>query len=313
MKYKAYCVINDYGKNACDLLNSAGVEVTVANSSKRPNEDELVELVQKYDILIIGAKEKLTPRIFNACTKTRIIGTLSVGVDHICNEILSSDDIKVINCPNSNTISVAEHTFALLLSLKKKIIEGNRSSVDGSGRNGINGYPRDLLGSVIGIIGAGRIATEVIKLAHAFGMKILCNTRNPQLHSELLQYKVQFVKLEELLSKSDVISIHMPLNEQTNRLINDSKIDLIKNSAVFINTSRAELVDVEYLMLKADKNRNFLVGMDIDIDEYKDLFMKNYDNVIVTPHIAGVSLDAIIRMDYDLACSISNTIGEVKV
>lgn len=313
MKYKAYCVINDYGKNACDLLSSVGVEVTVANSSKRPNEDELVELVQKYDILIIGAKEKLTSRIFNACTKTKIIGTLSVGVDHICNEILSSNDIKVINCPNSNTISVAEHTFALLLSLKKKVIEGNRSSIDGSGRDGINGYPRDLLGAVIGIIGAGRIATEVIKLAHAFGMKILCNTRNPQLHNDLSQYKVQFVKLDELLSKSDVISVHLPLNNQTKRLINDSKIDLIKDSAVFLNTSRAELVDIEYLMLKADKNRKFLVGMDIDIDEYKDLFMKNYDNVIVTPHIAGVSLDAIIRMDYDLACSISNIIGEVKV
>ncbi len=309
MMYKAYSVLSDYSKSACDLLSYAGVEMTLASTAQRPDEDELVELVQKYDILIIGAKEKMTPRIFKSCARTKIIGTLSVGLDHICNEFLSSQDIKVINCPNSNTVSVAEHTFALLLSLKKKIIDGDRSSVEGSGRNGIKGTPRDLFGSVIGIIGAGRIATEVVKIAHAFRMKILCNTRNPQLHGNLSKYNVEFVELDELLSKSDIISVHLPLNDQTRHLINASKIDLMKDSATFLNTSRGGIVDIPYLMLRANKSENFLVGMDIDIDEYRDLFSKKYNNVIITPHIAGVSLDAIIRMDYDLAHSICMIIG----
>lgn len=308
MFYKAYSVLKDYSKNAVSLLNSTGVEVILADTFDRPDEDQLVELVQKNDILIIGAKEKMTSRVFKSCTRTKIIGTLSVGLDHICDDFLSSEDIKVVNCPTSNTVSVAEHTFALLLSLRKKIIAGNRSSIDGSGRNGIKGLPKDLFGSTIGIVGAGKIATEVIKLAYAFKMKILCNTRNPLAHNDLLQYGVRFVGLDELLSTSDVVSVHVPLSNQTHQLINATKIDLMKDSAIFLNTSRAQVVDISHLMLKASKSHNFYVGMDIDIDECKNIFSKEQDNVIITPHIAGVSLDAIVRMDYDLAKSITGII-----
>lgn len=301
MKMKAYSVLTDYGTKACDLLASAGIDVTLANTTKRPNEDELIELVKTYDILIIGAREKMTSRVFAACSKTKIIGTLSVGLDHICDEFLCSEKIKVINCPSSNTVSVAEHAFALLLSLKKKIIEGNKSSLNGSGRNGINGMPRDLFESIIGVVGAGKIATEVIKIARAFRMKILCSTRTPDSHKNLLQYGVTFVELDELLSTSDIITIHLPLNSQTRQIINSDKIDLMKENATFLNTSRAELVDIPYLVNRARTNSKFLVGLDIDIDEYRDIFTKDYSNMVVTPHIAGVSFDSIIRMDYDLA------------
>lgn len=313
MIYEAYSVLNDYSENACDLLKSVGINVTLASTSKRPDEDELVELVKKYDILIIGAREKMTSRVFNACTRTKIIGTLSVGLDHVCDDFLTSDTIEVINCPTSNTISVAEHTFALLLSLKKKIIDGNRSSIDGSGRSGVKGAPRDISGTILGVVGAGKIAKEVIKMGRAFNMKVLCNTRNPQLHNELLQYGVSFVELDELLTKSNIVTLHLPLNEQTKHIIHAEKIDLMKDTAVFLNTSRAQLVDIPYLIERATKNRKFLVGMDIDIDEYKGLFKEEISNVIITPHIAGVSLDAIIRMDYDLAFSIAEHVKGCKI
>ena len=308
MTLKAYSVLNDYSNDASALLATVGVEVTLADSAERPNENELIDLVQRYDILIIGAKEKMTPRVFQACTRTKIVGTLSVGIDHICEDFLSSDTVKVLNCPTSNTISVAEHTYALLLALKKKIIEASKCSVNGTGRNGVKGLPRDISGLCLGVIGAGRIATEVIRIAQPFGMQVICSTRNQHSHSNLLQYGVRFVGLDELLSTSDIITIHLPLNEQTKNILNASKIDLMKESVVFINTSRAELVDIPYLLSRVEENPKFLVGMDIDIDEYQRLLSVERDNLIVTPHIAGISLDAIIRMDYDLANSLVNFI-----
>ena len=308
MKLTAYSVLSDLNEDACTALREVGINLTLASSSIRPDENELIQLVQKYDILIIGAKEKMTKKVFDSCTKAKIIGTLSVGLDHFCSDFLSSEKIKIINCPTSNTVSVAEHTFALLLSLKKKIIDGNNSSIDGSGRAGINGYSRDLFGSTIGVIGAGNIASEVIKIAQVFNMKILCFTRTPEAHTNLSKYGVDFVDLDILLLQSDIVTIHLPLNGETKNILDSTRIDLMKENATFINTSRAALVDVPYLLSRADKYKQFMIGMDIDIDDYKELISKERSNIIITPHIAGVSLDAILRMDIDLAKSICNVI-----
>lgn len=308
---KAYSVLHDYSKEACNLLRASGIEVVLADANSRPNEDELIELAQKYDILIIGAKEKMTQRVFKACTCTKIIGTLSVGLDHISSDFMLSNDIKIINCPTSNVVSVAEHTFALLLSLKKKILPGNKSSMNGSGRSGIIGLPQDISGLVMGVVGAGRIASEVIKISQAFRLNILCNTRCPQKHTDLIQYGVQFVGLDELLSSSDIVTVHLPLTNQTRGIISAEKINLMKKSSIFLNTSRAELVDMPHLISRIDECQNFLVGMDIDIDGYHDLFTVERDNLIVTPHIAGISIDAINRMDIDLANYLINMTKEL--
>lgn len=304
MSYSAYSVLNDYGRDAVSILESAGVNVTLSSSTTRPNEEELISLVQQYDILIIGAREKMTRRVYDACTKTKIVGTLSVGVDHICADFLDSDRVTVFNCPNSNTISVAEHTLALILALKKRILEGYNSSVNGRGREGVSKKPRDLYNTTIGVIGAGRIGTAVIRLANAFHMRIMCNTRNPNAHMDLLDLGVEFVELDKLLSQSDIITIHLPLNSQTQMLINKERINMMKKNAVFINTSRADLVDIPSLMSKVFEYDSFFVGLDIDIEGYKEYFNEERSNLIVTPHIAGVSFDAILRMDSDLAKTI---------
>lgn len=310
MVLTAYSVLNDYGKDAQQILESAGIKVTLAASTTRPNEEELISLVQKYDILIIGAREKMTKRVFDACTRTKIVGTLSVGVDHICPDFFNSNTIQVFNCPDSNTISVAEHTIGLILALKKRIIEGNDCTLRGSGRLGLTKKPRDLYGGTIGVIGAGRIGTAVIRMALAFHMRILCYTRNPQAHAKLLTFGVNFVDLDTLLSESDIITIHLPLTNETRMIIDARRINLMKDTAVFINTSRADLVDTPSLISRVDSCPGFSVGLDIDIDSYTTLFSKERRNLIVTPHIAGVSFDAILRMDTDLAQTIKKNIME---
>lgn len=302
---KGYCVISDYSKEAIRMFELAGIKLEISPSEKRPGEEELKKLVQEYDILIIGAKEKMTLAVYECATRLKILGTLSIGTDHIAEKFLSSRKIKVFNCPKSNVISVAEHTFGLILALQKKIVEGNNAAINGSGRNGINGLSHDLFGKKIGVIGAGKIAAEVINIAKAFHMDVLCYTFNPQKHFDLKCKGVNFVDLDMLLCESDIISVHLPLSELTEGLINDEKIKLVKKSAIFINTSRKQIMDISYLLEHADKNSNFGVGLDIDIEGLEEVIGKQRNNVLITPHIAGISLEAIIRMDTELAESIT--------
>ena len=173
----------------------------------------------------------------------KIIATLSIGVDHIDNSFFESNLIKVINCKTSNVISVVEHIFSLILSLKKRIIEANDIAMNGGTKKDLSMRSNDISNSTIGIIGAGKISREVIKIANVFNMKIYCNTLNPEKHKDLLERGVKFLSLDELLSNSDIITVNIPLTEKNRNLISKDKIRLMKKTATFINTSRAEIVD----------------------------------------------------------------------
>lgn len=307
---KAYSVFKDLNKKAYEILTNAGIELELSTSEERPNKEELLKLLNDYDILIIGIKERLTEGMLKAISNKKIIATLSIGVDHIDKSFFESDLIKIINCQTSNVISVAEHIFALILSLKKRIIEANDISIKGGSKKDLSARSNDISNSSIGIIGAGKISREVIKIANVFNMKIYCNTLNPEKHKDLFEQGVDFWELDALLSNSDIITVNIPLNEENNNLISKDKIKLMKKSATFINTSRAEIVDMNELMKYADENETFNVGLDIDSENYKEILNVKRNNVIVTPHIAGVTNEAIKRMDVELANSIKEYLGE---
>ena len=168
----------------------------------------------------------------------------------------------------------------------------------------------DISNSSIGIIGAGKISREVIKIAKVFNMRIYCNTLNPEKHQDLLKEGVEFVDLDKLLNISDIVTVNIPLNEESKNLISKNKIRLMKKTATFINTSRAEIVDMEELIKYADENDTFNVGLDIDAENYKEMLRTKRNNVIVTPHIAGVTKEAIERMDVELANNIIEYLRE---
>lgn len=307
---KAYSVFKDLDKKAYEILTNAGIQLDLSTSVERPNKEELSKLLDDYDILIIGVKEKLSEDMLAKIDKKKIIATLSIGVDHIDNSFFNSNFIKVINCQTSNVISVAEHIFALILSLKKRIIEANDIAMRGGNKTQLSSRSNDISNSTIGIIGAGKISYEVIKIAKVFNMKIYCNTLNPEKHQDLLKQGVEFLDLDTLLTNSDIITVNIPLNEENKNLISKDKISLMKKSATFINTSRAEIVDMDELIKYADENKTFNVGLDIDAENYKELLETKRNNVIVTPHIAGVTKEAIKRMDVELANRIKEYIEE---
>lgn len=298
---KGYCVISDYSKDAVKMFELIGVNLEVSANATRPNEEELKRLVREYDILIIGAKEKMTPAVYSCATRLKVLGTLSIGLDHIASDFLDSDRIKVFNCPKSNVISVAEHTFGLILALQKKVLEGNQAVLQSKGREGINGLPHDLFGKKIGVIGAGRIAAEVINLAQAFHMEVSCYTFHPECHLDIQKKGAKFVTLERLLCESDIVTLHIALSEMSKGLIDAEKIALMKDSAVLINTSREQVIDTAYVLDYAAQHPNFKVGLDIETDGFEVLTSTYHNNIIITPHIAGISLEAIIRMDTELA------------
>lgn len=307
---KAYSVFKDLDKKAYEILTNAGIQLELSTSTERPNKEQLEKLLNDYDILIIGVKEKLTEDMLAKINKKKIIATLSIGVDHIDKSFFNSDLIRVINCQTSNVISVAEHIFALILGLKKRIIESNDITMQGGNKTQLSSRSNDISGSTIGIIGAGKISQEVIKIAKVFNMKTYCNTLNPEKHKDLLQQGVEFLDLDTLLTNSDIITVNIPLNEENKNLISKDKISLMKKSATFINTSRAEIADMDELIKYADENKTFNVGLDIDAENYKELLETKRNNVIVTPHIAGVTKEAIKRMDVELANNIKAYLEE---
>lgn len=141
-------------------------------------------------------------------------------------------------------------------------------------------------------------------------MSMICYTKTPSNHTDLLEQGVKFKSLEEVLKESDIINISIPLTKETKNLISKEKIELIKPTATLINTSRVDIVDMNALLEKAEKNSSFYVGLDIDTEEYEELLAKYRRNVIVTPHTAGVSKQAINRMDVELVNKIIEKIKE---
>lgn len=308
---KAYSVISNLSQEAITFLENNNIQLTINDSDNIPNTQELIDLLQKYDILIIGVKTIVTTDILEHISSPKIIATLSIGLDHIDKEVRESNLVHVINIKNANTISVAEHIFSLILGLNKRVYESNNLVLQQKGhKKNLHERPEDISNKKLGLIGAGNITKEVIKIAKVFNMQMCCYTRNSNNHKDLLEYSVVFKSLDEILKESDIINVSIPLTKETKYLISKDKIELMKSTATFINTSRVDIVDTKALIEKADKYNTFYVGLDIDLDEHKELLSQYRDNVIITPHTAGVSKQAIERMDFELANNIVNSLKD---
>ncbi|GHV92925.1 3-phosphoglycerate dehydrogenase [Spirochaetia bacterium] len=304
---KAYCVLDDYSKDAVQILTTAGISISFPHGAGRPGTDELKKLVKNFDILIIGAKEQMTNEVYRECSSLKYLCTLSIGIDHIDRAFFESKEIKVINCTDSNVVSVAEHTIGLILALLKDLKTGHESSLSGLGRKGLPFMPRDIQGKTVGVLGAGKIAKEVIKLAQCFHTNIICNTLHPEVHTELIG-QVKFVEIQKLFLDADILTIHVPLTDATRSLIGIKELALMKNDAILINTARLEIFNVNELVVWLKTKALISLGLDIDVDGEVDLLKALPNNSIVTPHIAGISNEAIARMDVEVAKKLSSFI-----
>jgi len=269
-----------------------------------------VHEIRDIDIISVFIYSKITSDILKKLPKLKLIATRSTGFDHI------ESSLPVANVPFYGENTVAEHTFALILSLSRNIHKAYvRGLRDDFSIQGLKGF--DLKGKTIGVVGAGNIGLHVIKMAKGFSMNVLaCDVNQNNFLAEVLGF--EYVSLEELLSSSDIISLHVPSVKETKHLINKDNIKKIKKGSILINTSRGEVVDIDALIKALDNG--ILAGAGLDVLEgeelikeerellyekenpailkqlVKDHILLNKENVVYTPHIAFYSKEAVERI-----------------
>ena len=225
--------------------------------------ERLQASLPEFRAVIVRNQTRLTSSIIRAAPQLQVIGRAGAGLDNIDLEAAASAGIVVVYTPEQNSISVAELTLGMMISLARKIVPANRSTKSGQWkRREFTGV--ELYGKTLGLVGLGRIGYRVGKRAKAFGMKILAHDiyANPDavLVSEL---SAQMVDMDELLRRSDYVSCHVTLTVETKGLFDYGKFRKMKPSAFFINTSRGEVVDEEALIKALEEKHMAGAGLDV--------------------------------------------------
>ena len=270
------------------------------------------------DVLAVFIYSPITPAILKKLPKAKLITTMSTGFDHIDLGACKEREIVVCNVPAYGENTVAEHVFALLLAISKNLVTAIERTRRGNfSLDGLLGF--DLKGKTLGLIGTGKIGSHVIKMAKGFDMHVIAFDPKPNTElAHLLGF--EYAKnVDELLAKSDVITLHAPLTEQTKYLINSKNIGKIKKGAVLINTARGPLVQTEALLEALKKGIIKYAGLDVleeecFIKEERELLTEAFqkkcdlrtalaehmlmgmDNVLITPHSAWYSKEALERI-----------------
>ena len=282
------------------LLEQLKEKVEVIIADKRPTQYEFQQIIKDFDGAIIGRLHDINKEVLEN-SNLKFVGLVAKGTNNIDVEECKKHNVCVFYTPEANLTSVAEHVFTLILSLAKNLFKLDKS-VREEQFDKFRLTTTDIKDKILGVIGAGPISKEVIKRAKIFDMNILCYTPHPDKHKDL---NVKFVPLEELLKNSDFVSVNIPLTEETNNFIDSKELSLMKNTSFLINTSRGGVVNEKSLIDTLKNNKIAGAGIDVFEEEpthNKELF--ELENVILTPHVGGVSKEALNRMEEHLITDI---------
>lgn len=290
-----------------ELLRQLEEKVSIIRSSAVTQEQLRSDLQShNIEILFCGLGIKIDESLLGQVANIKFVVSPATGTNHLDINYLNARNIKLIYLGDfsneiSNVFSTAELAWTLLLTVVRKVIPAHRSVVSGSfDRGPFLGV--DLAGRTLGIIGYGRLGHRVAEYGQAFGMRVVvCDIDDSKVLN--LANGVTRCNLDQLLSTSDVVSIHVPLNQQTNRLITDVQISKMKNGAVLINTSRGEVVDELAIVEALNTGKLYGVGVDVLVGENANDFSSENSplvraatrnlNVVVSPHIGGWTKQAV--------------------
>ncbi len=273
------------------LCDEAGVELIVATDS---SEDTLAQLAVDCDA-ILTCWAKITETVIRAAgDRCKVVSRMGIGLDNIDVDYCTRNNIPVTNVPDYCLQEVAEHTLACVLSLGRHINTYNLASKAGNYDRNVNPPLRRLKGQTIGIIGLGNIGTRVSELANALGFNVLGFRQD--MTKKVAD--VQLVPLEQLLTESDFVTLHLPLTDTNHHLIDAAALAMMKNSASLINTARGPLVDHAALAIALEQGEIAGAALDVQDPEPPDLSTPPYNDprVIVTPHAAFVSVESLIEL-----------------
>jgi len=291
-------------KEAIDLIRKAGYEVVLSPDPKPETVQPLLKGVQG---IILRTGIRMTRELMSHADDLWVISRTGAGVDNVDVQAASEMGILITSVPGANTISVAEHAIALIFALVKYLPlmdrEVRRDHFDIRFKN----LPRDLRGKTLGVIGLGRIGSELARTCRqAFGMHIL--GYDPYLTSEakaVFQDWVEFCEMERLFRESDIVSLHIPLLPSTQRFIGAKELNWMKPDAFLVNTSRGGVLDEAALVQCLKERRIAGAGLDVFAQEplKKDHPLKGLDNVILTPHTAALTQECVLRLALEAAQS----------
>jgi D-3-phosphoglycerate dehydrogenase len=292
MTYKILSTSPSFGYFASEpveYLKNHGCEVELVPQGKKLSEEEIIEKARKADALIVGI-EKITEPVINASKNLKIIAKHGAGVDNIDVEAAAGRGIAVINAAGANSDAVADLTIGLFLSAARSIPFADRSVRGGT-------WPR-VVGvqfneKVLGIIGLGQIGKKVAKRASGFDIKLLAYDIVKD-EAFAREWGIKYLSLNELLTESDFVSIHIPLGPATRRLIGEKELGLMKKEAFLVNISRGDIVDEEALYRALKEGAIKGAALDVFLEEpLKESPLFELDNVILTPHMGGYTYEAL--------------------
>jgi D-3-phosphoglycerate dehydrogenase len=287
-----------------DRLESAGQDILRRNAEVDDRNGiqpgELLKEVIGYDAVIVRSRTRLTPEVFEAAKGLKVAGRAGVGVDNIDLASARSNKVVVVNAPISTTLAVAEHTLGLMLSLARAIPRADAAVKSGGWpKNDLVGV--ELSGKTLGILGAGRIGSEVASRASAFGMMVL--GYDPLLSDgEIHERGCKPVSLLDLYARSDFISLHVPLTPETRSMIDGQALARMKRGVRLISVARGGLIDEIALTGALESGQVAGAALDVFAQEPPGLSaLASHPQVVATPHIGAQTEEALERTARDIA------------
>jgi D-3-phosphoglycerate dehydrogenase len=304
-------LISDPVDHKCEeILKGAGFDVDFRT---RLSNDELFHIIKKYNGLIVRSETKATSELISKMENMEVIGRAGTGVDNIDLNAATRKGIIVMNTPGGNTISTAEHTMALMLSMFRNIPQANQSLRSGNwDRKSFKGT--ELYGKKIGIIGLGKIGREVASRSKSFGMKVI--GYDPVLSDDIAEKMgIELVDLNTIFIRSDIITVHVPLTEETKHMINAETLGKCKDGIKIINCARGGIVNESDLVTALDSGKVSSAAFDVYEVEPPDLKSKlvNHPKVICTPHLGASTEEAQIKVAIQIAEQIVDLFNNGKI
>ena len=278
-------VLNKYRKE----LEKKGHEF-ISYDDRVEDDNEIIKRAKDADVIII-TNLPLSAHVINSCPNLKLISLAFTGFDHIDMQACNENDIIISNASGYADQAVAELVFGMSINLLRNIKESDQVTREGKTRKGLIG--NELAGKKFGIIGTGNIGMQVARIADAFDVELLGHSRSE--NEEALELGMKYLSLEELLSESDIVSVHVPLNEATINLIDKEEIAMMNENAVLINCARGPIVNSEALAEALNKEEIAGAGIDVFEEEppiSKDHPLLNSKNTIVSPHVAFATEEA---------------------
>ena len=302
--------------DALKRFESSGHTVEVSKLGRPLTPEELLEGAKGADALLTLLTDKVDGDVIDAIgPQLKIVSNYAVGFDNINIEEATAKGVVVTNTPSEEVNeSVAEHTWSLILALANRIVEADESVRRGA----YKGWEPDaflgttLIGKTLGIVGLGRIGSMVARRAKGWNMTVLYNKRTKDEEAEKA-LGVEFVELDDLLSRSDFVSLHVPLTEETRHMVNKDSLAKFKKGSFLINTARGPVVE-EHDLVEALKSGH-LAGAALDVFDNEpdiDPELIGMENVILTPHIGSATHEARDKMGEQAVGAILNTLSGKK-